>query len=339
MISVIQLQELLTDNFDLIQKIMVHLGFDKEKIKYDENKHLITSPRPDKDADNPNGCLIYTHNLYVMMTTRSFVGNIFTLTMKIKQCNFPIALDYISKWVDAKLFCPKIKLPFGGFYRDLIRSETEPELLLKEYEDNSLPIQDGLSKQFFDDGVSYEVQHKWGIRYDHITDHILIPIYDYSGRLVGCKARSNDPEVSHDKRWYAYLPYNKTSTLYGWYQNYNPIIEKQTVIIFEAEKSVLQADTFDCHLGIALGGHSISKTQAKYIKSLMVKNIIIAFDKDVCEDEVRYEAEKLKVRFEGLNSRISYIIDKDNLLGQKDSPSDKGKGVFEKLIQNNLTKL
>ena len=50
------------------------------------------------------------------------------------------------------------------------------------------------------------------------------------------------------------------------------IIEKDMCVVLEAEKSVLQCKSFNCHLALATLGHSISSTQEKIIKSLKTKN-------------------------------------------------------------------
>lgn len=341
-INVLTLQNSLIDNSDNIILVMSHLGFDVDKIKYKPSQHLISSPRPDKDADNPNGFLLYTNSLQYMYTTRSGSGNIYSLVMDIKNCSFPDALNMIAKWIGVKDISLHVTPPFGGFYKGICRTDgTVNALSQRIYSESDLPPADSLSLSFIRDGIAPKVQEQWGVRYDHVEDAVLIPIYNTENKLVGCKARSNDPNVDFGHRWYAYLPYTKTGVVYGWCHNYRSITDKQIAVIFESEKSVLQCTSFGCNLALAIGGHNISKTQAQYIQSLMVKKIIIAFDEDVQKDpdQLRLEANKLVVKNKLYGSQIGFICDyKNNLLpkGSKASPSDFGRDVFGKLIKNNV---
>lgn len=337
-ISVLNLQDKLTDNEEALRTVLIHLGFFEDRIKYNERQHLITSTRPEIDADNTHGFLLYTDSLRYLFTTRSGEGNIFTLVMELKQVNFPKALELIGKWIGYKGEDIKRKLPFGGFYKEILREQTEPEQYLKEYKEDDLPMAGSLSEQFLKDGIALDIQERWGIRIDFTGNNILIPIHDYTGRLIGCKARNNDKYCSFDKRWFAYLPYSKTAVVYGYFENYAEIQKKKLVFIFESEKSVLQCASFGCHTAVAIGGHTISTTQARYIKSLLADRVILAFDSDIIAEELEYEAKKLLSDNNILNNNVGYICDKEHsLLGEKDSPSDYGKQPFADLVKNCVT--
>jgi len=335
LISALQIQNALENNVEAITEILVKLGVPEETIKYNESKHLITSVRPDKNADNRAGCLVYTDSLYYMYTTRTGKGSLFSLIMDVKGCNFPRSLEYVTQWTGVEGKRIEIKYPFGGFYRKFLRSDKRlGDILLDEYSEDDLPEETALSQQFFEDGISFKCQEEWGIRYDLDGNNILIPIRDSLGRLVGCKARRGDPSVPHDKRWFAYLPYSKTSVVYGYDRNYKSIQDKSLAVIFEAEKSVLQTASFDFPYSLAIGGHNISDVQERYIKSLMTDRIIIAFDADLPQEELDYWAHKLKSN-KVLKNKVGYIYDKNHdLLGEKDSPSDHGYKVFKELMKN-----
>lgn len=330
------LQNKLTDNVEDIKKVLIHLGFLEDKIRYHSHKNMITSPRPEEGADNPQGFILYTNSLKYLYTTRSGDGNIFTLVMDIKSANFAHSLELICKWLDIKDAKYDIKLPFCGFYKQIIKYKDGEDFDFYKYKSSDLPPDDSLSQKFFLDGISFKVQEKWGIRYEHSDDNILIPIKNYTGELIGCKARSNAEDCPHDKRWFAYLSYPKTSVVYGYYENYRAIQRKNTVVVFEAEKSVLQCASFGLNIAVAIGGHNISTMQAKYILSLKAERIIVAFDTDIVEDELIYECRKLQSK--GLlKNKVGYIYDKTHeLLGDKMSPSDRGKNIFKKLLNNNV---
>ncbi len=325
------------DNFEAIKTVLVKIGCNEEKIRYNEPKHLVTSTRPYPDADNPNGLLLYSDNLHYLFTTRSGSGNLFTLVMDKQDINFPTALERIAKWTGVKLQDIDIRFPFGGFYRGIARTFAEPEYSMKPYSESELPTPRMLSEKFLQEGISLKVQEEWGVRLDHDSNHVLIPIRDYSGRLVGCKARNNDPDCSHDKRWFAYLPYSKNNIVYGYYENYIAIQRRQSVLVFESEKSVLQCASFGCRNAVAIGGHNISSTQSRYLKGLMVKKIILCFDADIAQEELEFEAAKLRSDSKLLRSRIGYILDEDHeYLGKNDSPSDLGEDTLHHLVREKL---
>ena len=334
MVNVVMLEDKLKDNVELITKILIHLGFSEDDIRYKETQHLLTSRRPEEGADNPNGVLIYTNSLNVLYTTRAWSGNIFSLVMKIKDINFPKALQYIQDWIGFKAEDVEYEIPFGGFYKRLHKKIQSVVPDLPKHNEEELPPGNSFSKMFAKDGVAVSIQDEWGIRYDHINDAVLIPIYDYSGNLVGCKARNNDPECDSANRFWAYIPYSKSSIVYGWNKNFQHISEKQTVIVVESEKGVLQAASFGCEIVVGVGGHNISETQAHYIKMLGVKQIIVAFDEGISEEEIKAECKKLYVK--SLRNHVDYIFDRNNLVipkGSKGSPVDFGSKGLKTLLR------
>lgn len=334
-VNALSLQNKLMGNFEYILQILeaLHIEGIKEHDKYISFMN--------RDGDNGAARVIYVDTLKYMNFTRGHNGNIFTLVMDEKGLRFPQAVQWIAKITGIKnVDLPEIKLPFGGFYKHLYRRNRDTSVGAKTYDEASLPPPTSLSKRFVDDGIPLLTQEKWGVRYSHEDDAVLIPIYGYDGSLVGCKARNNDPNCPMDKRWWAYLSYSKTQFLYGWCENYKYIQQKQTVILVEAEKSVMILDGWDCHLGLAIGGHSFSRTQVRYIKSLMPKRIIVAFDQGLPEEEVIYETKKLKYKNSFIDCKVGYIFDeKGDVLSSdgKDAPVDVGKTKFLTLMKNYIT--
>lgn len=338
-IDVFDLQQKLIDNYDGLITIMIHLGFDEESIKCSEYQHLITAKRPEYGADNSKGFLLYTNTLKWLYTTRNKSGNVFTLIMDLMRCSFSESLQRVVKWLDLDVQQTDVKLPFNGFYKKLQSDNSDHGNDLYIYDESLLPVNDSLSYAFYKDGIGFDVQNEFGVRYSHEDDATLIPTYDLYGNLVGCKARSNDPNCDYAKRWYAYLPYAKTKTIYGYHQNISHIQQKDTVIITESEKGVLQLRTFNCKVGLAIGGHNISRQQSMYIKSLLTKKIIIAFDQDLDEEEIRNEAEKLVVDNAIMHNKVGYMYDEDGLylpIGSKASPSDYGIDTFKGLLKKKV---
>ena len=81
---------------------------------------------------------------------------------------------------------------------------------------------------------------------------------------------------------------------------------------------------------VSVGSHTLTPQQIRHLK-FDVDEIIIAFDKDVTREELIKECQKIK---EILPKVKIYIIwDNDNLLDEKDSPTDKGIKVFKQLYK------
>lgn len=334
--DVISLTNQLTNQPDKIIKILEKLGC--KKIKYNEYKGYITSTRPEEGADNPLGNMVWIENLMVHQNTRTYDSNIFCLVMDTKNVNFPKALELVAGWVGLKnIKNSSIKYPFCSFFKQVAKQVNEPELNMRTYLESDLPSKDKLSYKYIKDGVSAQTQEKFGVRYDDISDCIITPIYDYSGRLVGAKARNNNPNCDDAHRFWAFLEYQKTLILFGYTINYKTIIQKKLVIIVESEKAVMQGYDMGCYLLLAIAGHSISQTQSRYIKALGVDKVIVAFDEGICAEECEYEARKCIVDSKFYSNRVGYVLDESNILlpkGSKMSPLDQGKKIFKELIKN-----
>ena len=243
MVNAVELQNRLTGDPNLIIEVLIKLGFPEENIVYHKNKGMITSTRPEENADNKYGFILYTDTMKYLFTTRSGNGNLFSLVMNMKQIPFPDALELIASWVGFKgaEHIPIVR-PFGGFYRKLTSNEDILDTDLPVYDESNLPdVTAGVSKMFLDDHIALDVQEIFGDRFDHENNAILIPIRNSHGQLVGIKARNNEKNPENGMRYWAALPFQKTHVVYGLDVNYQSIIEKDTVIIVEAEKSVQQA--------------------------------------------------------------------------------------------------
>ena len=337
MINAVELQEKLTGDPQLIIKVLIELGFDEEHIVYHEQKGLITSRRPEDGADNPQGFLIYVDTTRYMFTTRSGSGNLFSLVMDMRDVTFPESLNLVAGWIGFK-GSQNIQIirPFGGFYRKLTPQDDILDTDLPVYSENNLPdVTAGVSKLFLDDNISLTVQEAFQDRFDHENNAILIPIRNSNGQLVGIKSRNNEKNPEDGRRYWASLPFQKTHVVYGLDKNYQNIIQKDTLIILEAEKGVQQAYSFDCKICVAIMGHSVSKVQARIIKSLMVRKIIVALDEGISEDEIREQCRQLQIDLPFFKNNVYYIYG-GMPEGSKNSPTDCGREVFQKLIKENL---
>ena len=332
--NAINLQEYIINNPDKIITVLENLGYEdvKDRNTFFQFRNL--------DGDNPTACCVYKNSLRYENFTRGKNGNLFSLVMDIRGVSFPEALRLISKWIGFRDTSLNVEIvrPFSGFYKQLLTHEDLLDTDLPTYDESYLPdVSAGVSKMFLDDNIALDVQEKFGDRFDHENNAILIPIRNQNGQLVGIKSRTNEKNPEGMRYW-ATLPFKKSHVVYGLDINYKNIVEKDTVIIVESEKSVQQAYSFDCKICVAAMGHMLSNTQIKIIKSLMTKRIIIAYDEDVEENVIIDQAKQLQFNVPFFQNSVSYIFGGMEK-GSKNSPTDNGKEVFQDLIKNHMRKL
>lgn len=110
------------------------------------------------------------------------------------------------------------------------------------------------------------------------------------------------------------------------------------------EKSCLKYASYfgkENDISVAVCGSTFTAYQFNLLKELGVEEIIVAFDKQfqtVGDEEWKAWTKKLKQihqRF-GKIVQISFMFDKWDLLGYKDSPIDKGKETFLELFKKRV---
>jgi DNA primase len=335
----IRLTEYLTQNHDEVLTVLNTLGY--IDIQHNKIKNEVRFSR--EDGRNPSSVRLNLNTLGFICFSNNTKGNLYTLVMnKTNITYFPDVLNYVANilGLEKRQFSNKIKYPFGGFYKNLIREIQEPELCMQTYEEDILePYLHKYNTMFFNDGIDYQTQEHFKIGYDLETNRITVPEYTVDGKLCGIMGRSIWSKESHETRWLPIIPCSRTLTLYGYHQNYQKIQEKGLCIIGESEKYPQQLHSFDCHIGLATCGNNISPVQEKYIKSLLVPKVILAYDEGLEEEYIREEAQKLKIDNQIFKNEVGYIYDDDNTYlpkGSKASPSDFGKVTFNKLVQEKV---
>ena len=124
--------------------------------------------------------------------------------------------------------------------------------------------------------------------------------------------------------------------LYGLYENLATIQHRRECYLFEGEKSVLKAATiygdFPC---VACFSHSVSRQQVNLLIDLGVEEVILCFDYDGVGERKIYRLLAEKIKTYGIRCKYLYYGYKTSL-DAHESPIDKGKKVFEELLQENL---
>lgn len=183
-------------------------------------------------------------------------------------------------------------------------------------------------------------------------DQISIPHWDIDNNLIGIRGRSLCQEDCDRYGKYRPLYINQQfythplgMNLYNINHSKNAISALKTAIIFESEKSCLLYQTYFGHeqdISVACCGSNLSIYQMQLLLDLNVQNVIIAFDKQFkqtkTEESKLWEKKLLKI-YEKFGNQVllSFIWDKEDVLGYKDSPIDCGKDKFLYLFNNRIT--
>ena len=240
---------------------------------------------------------------------------------------------------------------FKNYERIRDIKEKEQIVELKEY-DNSilkyLPRPHILPWE--EEGITYEVMIDRGIAYNPKSQGIVIPHYDINGTLIGIRERTL---VKEEEKYGKYKPSILNRQMYNHplgFNLYNLNNSKENIkliqkaIVFEGEKSpLLYASYFgkENDISVACCGSSLISYQVHLLLSLGVKEIIVGMDKqfqEIGDDEWIRLTNKLKSIHDkyGAYTQISYLFDKGDLLGYKDSPIDRGPEVFMKLFKERI---
>lgn len=201
---------------------------------------------------------------------------------------------------------------------------------------------------WIDDGISVRSMKRFGIKFSILNNQIIIPHFGIDGSLIGVRARNLNKEIVDAGMKYMPVYYQREvlkhptgAALYGLHLNKDHIEKYKTVILFESEKGVLQLDTMfpEMSIGVCLSGSSLTEYQLEILKTLDIEEVIIALDKEfeeVDSQEEKFYREKIQTVFLDKLSpyyKTSVIWDVKGLLDLKDSPTDKGKEVFEELFK------
>lgn len=303
-----------------IGRVLESLGCEQVRIY----GNMLTSTKGG-GSDNPSGIVIWDNGNFFnaeMYTTPEFdqypVKDIFSVIRQLTGCSFQGAVEMIARYVDLEDAerCERdigIQSWLEKFRNWTGRSKKkESHVYDKSFLEQFIPV---LHSYWKIEGITEETAAKFDIRYDTATECIVIPLLDEHGNLVGVKSRETKPA----KNKYDYiLRSRKSLVLYGLWQNQDAIREKKEVIVFEAEKSVLKADSLGIHNTVALGGKIISTDQAKLLRSLE-STIILALDEDVNNEDIASNVHKVSFPFPV--HRV-YVL-KDERLGKKESPADR----------------
>lgn len=226
------------------------------------------------------------------------------------------------------------------------------QIELKEYDGkflNNLPKP--IIEPWAAEGISKSIMDNHNICFDPQNYGVVIPHYDINNRLIGIRERTLIKEQA--EKYGKYMPARIGGTMYNHplsYNLYNLNMSKNNIqrmkkaIVFEGEKSCLKYSSYfgqENDLSVAICGSSFIAYQAWLLMQLGVEEIIVGLDKQfqIPGDD---EFKKLVRNLKGIHKRygqyvkISFMFDKANHLGYKDSPVDAGPEIFKQLFKERV---
>lgn len=268
-------------------------------------------------------------------------GDIFSFVMKIKELSFADVIKYIHNILGLKYDgFKKLKIKDNksdplGLFKD-IRKKSKlniEDIQLERYDDNILNQYIPNLHIDWAKTIMNKTRDVFNIGYSVNQSRICIPHTHYeTGEIVGVVGRT--VLELHDElgvaKYFPLIKYKKSHNLYGLYENYKYIQKAGYVTVFEGEKSVLKRHTRFDYTCTSIGCHEMSDKQAEILKSLNVE-VVIAFDKDV----EMYKIMKNCERIYPLHN-VSFILDRYDILKEKDSPSDANLKNYKKLFDNRI---
>ena len=202
------------------------------------------------------------------------------------------------------------------------------------------------TEEWLNEGITPEIMDKYNILFSISQNKIIIPHFDVEGHLVGIRGRALNPEDIEKGKYRPVTIEEKTyshplsQNLYGLNLNKNNIKVKQFAVVFEGEKSVLLMDKYyPTNCSVASCGSNFHKAQLKLLLNCGVSEIVIAYDKEntTSENSGKYFEKLWNMCSKYKNyCNFSFIFDRFGLLNDKDSPIDKGKEIFETLIEQRI---
>ncbi len=298
------------------------------------------------DGDNTGAIIIYNNELLICLNkTRQMVKvnrqtDIIDLVSFVKDINFPNALKFI---------CDEIGLSYYHDFDEEIPDSFKILKIIEEMnsnltEESEKPLKP-ISEQilsyykpyvndiFYDDNVDYHTQQEFEIGFDPETNRYTIPIRSELGDLVGVKGRYFERDVPEGENKYIYLePCAKSKIIYGLNKTLPYIKRTGIIYVVESEKAVTQLWSYGYKNSGATGGKCLSRYQI----DMLVRTgatIVLCFDKDVLKQEI----EEVASNFPD-NIPIYYIYDENNILENKESPTDNPI-KWEQLVKNNIYKI
>lgn len=263
-------------------------------------------------------------------------GNLLNWLMTFEGLSFDDAADKVGRLagVDIKNLkqCSSLKI-FQSLKRSLVASEAEQveREILDISEINKFKKE--APQEWIDEGIDPAVMDVFNIRIDDRANRIIYPVYDKNFNLIGFKGRTryDNYKLLRIQKYMNYTKIGTTDFFVGMKEQYDKIVSCKKVIIFEGIKSVMKAYGWGYDYCLAVETSCLNEDQVKILIQMGIKDVTIAFDSDVELSKVLECTETLR-KFTNVYIVADRKYVSNKLLGEKESPVDKGREVFETLL-------
>ena len=329
-----EIKKNLLDHPDKIIELLEHYGYAHIK----QHRDYISCARD--ESSSPKSIVIWLDNndyLNVKDYPRNIHQDIISYLMEQQHVEFKAVIGEINRILgieDGYRHFDRKPQVFGGFY-EKIRKKNEPvpvrtidESLLDRYECVC-------NMRFLNDHISLVAQRYFDIRYDVVSDGIVIPIYTQLGQLMGIKVRCNYDEPNNPMKYWYIEPCQMSHTLYGFSQNYSHL-QSGTILVFESEKSVMQCYGYGIRNCVALGSGSISLRQCRMLLEIAPKKVVFLHDTGYDKESIFRNMSLLKRYSSFSEVQVGYW----NFFGRdykdKCSPSDFGEDELKRILRTEI---
>lgn len=336
---------------DELQEDKIKILLDNLNIPFEDKGTYLLMPTVchNESIENASWKLYYYKNTHLFMCYTECGGmNIFKFLKNFYEAH-GIEYDWYNDILQVILTCSARDLKKVNGYKSH-RDKYELKKNRKELPEYSKGIMDCFTKfytpEWLNDGIEKKTMEKYNIRYSISQNKIIIPHYDINDRLIGIRGRAlNEQDIENfgkympvqiENKWYSHpLSLN----LYGLNKTKDNIKKSGVAYIFESEKSVLQFESFDTlNCAVASCGSNINKFQIDLlIRYCAPHEIVICYDKEEEKGEEKYfnKLWNFCKKYETY-CNMSFIYDRENIIGQKDSPSDRGEKKFLELLKRRI---
>ena len=342
--NVSSLKQHIIDNEDTIELLLDKAGFHHISDEYSGGIEYRCALKEDS---NPTSVVVNKETLYTVSysPTMKMNGDLITLIQTKKMWTFPKTVRWIADTLNfVETEETKVELPFGGFFKEIMKLRDEEYFDLQMYSTDILKSYGQFPNTLFlQDGIDIDTQLRFNIGYEPLTNRITVPWKSLDGSsIVGIMGRLNKRELDEfDNKYLPVINFPKSKAVFGYSENYHSILDKGVVMIGESEKHTMQLASKGLNVGLSIGGSSISQVQANHVKSLFTEKIIIMTDEDMKEEDKIHIGESLKMDNFFTNS-VYYVQDSNNIYlpkGSKMSPADLPKQDLQSLLKNCLRKV
>lgn len=292
---------------------------------------------PKHSDSDPSLCISPDVNLFYCFSCGRG-GNLINWLMEYEDMDFSAAIQKVSELTGSELreYTESTSM---NLYRQLSKlcepkNKNIQRIILDIDKDYHQKYKDESPEEWLNEGISEEELKKYDIRIDPTSNRIVYPVFSNDDKLISVKGRTRFKNFK-DLKIMKYINYYKLGGRLDYFQGMqqarDSINSSGEIIIVEGIKSVMKLDQWGFHNVVSAETSKLNEYQIELLIRMKVRDVVIAFDKDVQMKKIRECTELLK-RF----TNVYVVYDRWGLLQDKDSPCDQGREVWQTLYDKRI---